>query len=410
MKAERAGLGGLAVVLSILAGVLIVVNVYKVSADMPLLMADAPSGFGIGEGAAGILMAVIDYIGVLLALPAGIIVMRINAQRTVIIALACGIIGALVGALTMSYWVMLVSRLIEGIAYVLVSVAAPALILAWVKPEKRGLPMAIWSCYMGIGMFIVFTSAQMFSNWQALWWACAFALAAILLLVLLFCRLPKQGYDDGEDDGEASAAEGFKSLPTWMLGLSCVFFCFCAASVAAFCPTYCVRVLGLESDAANMLASLFTIGTIIGALIMGVLFNKVTALKQRIVVFVVSMAIALAVSFLYFNYSESMAIPVLLISGIVLQMAPATAFTLVADTVSKPALIGIASAILAMTMGFGGVLTTATGFIIELSGWGALTAVCVVSGAIGLALAFVFRITMKSRVPGAASDGGADTP
>lgn len=390
--------GGLAAAAAIIAGILSVADIYKVTADMPLLI----EGLGIGAGEAGMLLSVVDVMGVILALPGGFIVVKASPRNTMLLALACGIIGSALGAMTDSYMVLLASRFIGGACYSLIVVAAPALIASWIPPEKRGVPMAIWSCVMGMGMFVIFRIAYLFPTWHALWWGCAIMLAAAALLVFVFCKNPEESFDEEEEAGEPSgsvkAIDALKSLPTWTLGFACICFtCGCSA-LNAFCVTYCVSALGVDEVTAAGLSTWLTVGMMAGAVVMGVVLNKFSSLKTRSTIFVIAMVCVFAAYLIMFNFTLETAVVVLLICGFMLQTAPATSFTVIADTAPNPQLIGIATGILAMMSALGGVLVGPIGFIVDAYGWDVLTMVFGVVGIVGVALAIVFKVAMRSRI------------
>lgn len=391
--------GVLAAAAAILAGVLAVTDIYKVAADMPLLI----ESLGIGAGEAGMLMSIVDVMGIILALPGGLIVVKISSRNTMLLALACGILGNVIGAVTDNYLVLLASRFIGGACYSLIVVAAPALIASWIPPEKRGVPMAIWSCVMGIGMFVIFRIAHLFPTWHALWWGCAALLAVAALLVFVFCKNPSESFDEDEGAPAGSsepvrAIEALKSLPTWTLGIACVCFtCGCSA-LNSFCVTYCVTNLGVGDVTAAGLATWLTVGMMIGAVVMGLILNKFSTLKARSTIFVVAMVCVFMSYLLMFNFTTDNAVIVLLLCGFMLQMAPATSFTVIADTAPRPELIGMATGILAMMSALGGVLISPVGFIVDAYGWGVLTVIFGVVGAVGIVLSLVFRASMRARI------------
>lgn len=398
MAQKMKAAGGFAAAAAIIAGILAVTDIYKVSADMPLLI----ESLGIGAGEAGMLMSVVDVMGVILALPGGLIVVKISPRNTMLLALACGIIGNIMGAMTDSYTVLLISRFIGGACYSLIVVAAPALIASWIPPEKRGVPMAIWSCVMGLGMFVIFRIAYLFPTWHALWWGCAIMLVAAAVLVLIFCKNPEHGFDDEEEElaetgNPVKVTDALKSLPTWTLGFACVCFTCGCSSLNAFCVTYCVTALGVDDVTAAGLATWLTVGMMVGAVVMGIVLNRFSSLKTRSTIFVVAMVCVLVSYLLMFNFTLETAVVVLLLCGFMLQMAPATSFTVIADTAPNPSLIGIATGILAMMSALGGVLISPVGFIVDAYGWGVLTTIFGVVGIIGVILALVFKATMGSR-------------
>ena len=134
-----------------IASVAAPLNQNKVSPLMPTLM----DAFQITLSSAGLMMSVFAVTGFILALPAGIILQRVGPKVSATIAMACLVLGSALGAITLSYPIMLVSRVIEGAGLGLIAVIAPAVIAMWFPPEKQGAPMGIWATWVPVGTMII---------------------------------------------------------------------------------------------------------------------------------------------------------------------------------------------------------------------------------------------------------------
>ena len=71
-------------------------------------------------------------------------------------------------------------RQVEGLGFLLITVAGPAALQRLVLPSSRDLAFALWSCYMPAGMAIAMLASPAFGDWHAYWW-CAGAAAVIAL-------------------------------------------------------------------------------------------------------------------------------------------------------------------------------------------------------------------------------------
>src|SRR5512138_196545 len=97
-------------------------NQFKIPPIMPVLI----QMLRIDLTQAGLLMSIIAMIGLVLALPTGIILQRLGPKVTLLISLALMALGACIGAFSNSFMVLLGSRVVEGIGVGLMGVTAPA--------------------------------------------------------------------------------------------------------------------------------------------------------------------------------------------------------------------------------------------------------------------------------------------
>ena len=127
---------------------------------MPLLMA----GFHLDLTQAGVLMSIMAAIGLILAIPASIVLQRLGPKTTILVALGFLACGSLFGALAANFAWLFGSRILEGVGSGLMGVAAPATISMWFPPEQRGAPMGIWATWVPIGTVMVYNLAPALSS------------------------------------------------------------------------------------------------------------------------------------------------------------------------------------------------------------------------------------------------------
>jgi MFS family permease len=185
----------------------------------------------------GWLMSVFGLIGLILALPTLFIVRKLGLKATILVSVACNAIGALIGVLTDSFSVLLLSRIIEGIGIGLVGVAAATAITIWFPPNRRGLPLGIWAVFMPLGMILMFNGAPSLAaalgSWQSIWWIIIICSVVIFILFAIFFKLPADG---SEEEVTITATVGqcmasLKNKNIWFLGLAFFFFTFCMLGV-----------------------------------------------------------------------------------------------------------------------------------------------------------------------------------
>lgn len=124
-----------------LASIAAPLNQLKAPPILPVLM----QVYQINLTQAGLLISVIAMVGLVLALPSGIILRRFGPRPTGMIALGFIGAGSVFGALSSSYGTLLGSRVVEGVGVGLMGVVAPATIAMWFPLARQGMPMGIWA-------------------------------------------------------------------------------------------------------------------------------------------------------------------------------------------------------------------------------------------------------------------------
>jgi len=291
---------------TILTGVLISSNMYKVPATMSLLI----NYFSITTAEASFLMSVVNIIGVVLGIPAGSIMIRLGSKRLGVYALVSSFIGSFLGGLSHNITLLLFSRFIEGFGLALIGVVGPSILAQWFNEEERGLPMAIWSCWVGIGLFVslklanFITDETIYDSWKNLW----FLIGALLIImsVLFFISIPKQKNNVAakkmNTPGIKTSKNPLLNIAAWCLALLFVIYSFGVISISSFSTTYCQEVLHCSLIKANNYTSFLTYGMIIGGFLAGIILNRC---KKHNLLLIISFLINALVFGLMFSYSKS---------------------------------------------------------------------------------------------------------
>jgi len=378
--------------IAILGGILISANMNKVPASMSLLLND----LGITTATAGLLVSSVNLTGLILGIPAGGIMAKVGSKKMGIFALACGCLGCFLGYLSNSLAILLFSRFIEGFGYALIAIVVPSIIADWFEEDKRGLPMAIWSCWIGLGLLLalrlsnVFTEESVFSSWHNLWLVVAILLAVVTVLFAIF--IPNTHTNNAAVKSEKVPFKAYLNPAAWCLSLIMFAFGSAVLTLTTFSTTYCQDVLGTTLIQANNYTSFLTFGMIGGGILVGVLLNYCHRYNFLLIL---SMILTTAAAALMFAYSTSWAVAYMLIGGIVLSMTPAIIFTIAPLAAPTPQTVGVVMGILAIGQNLPGFATTIIGKIISI-GYPAATLFIVAICIIGVVLSLVYA---KSLAP-----------
>lgn len=321
---------------------------------MPVLM----DQFGIGITEASSLMSIFSITGLLLALPAGLVLQRFGPLVTGAVAMLSVIAGSVLAATTTEYAVLLLSRAVQGVGVGLIGVTAPAVVAAAFPPERRGLPMGVWAMWVPVGgllMYLVAPTLAAAYGWAAVWWLAA-AVAAVGLVA--YAVVLRRAGMTGAGQGSGSSAEAVTELRTglggrdvWLLSLSFALFATAASAPNTFTTTFLAEERGLDLTTASLLAGLVLAGAAIGSILGGTVSDRIGSRRRVIVGGLILFAGLLALPFL----ADGALIPVsLLCLGLAMGAVPAAVFASAPEVVPNPHLTGagMAGIMLGQNAGF----------------------------------------------------------
>ena len=133
-----------------------------------------------------------NVLGMLVGVLAGVISDRYGRRRLALGGLVLLAVGGGMGALAHGFALLLVSRFIEGVGFILFAVPAPALMSALSRDAReRAKALSLWSAYMPTGGTLALLAAPLFiaaASWRLLW--LALATAAVLAAFVLARAVP----------------------------------------------------------------------------------------------------------------------------------------------------------------------------------------------------------------------------
>ncbi|WP_029011098.1 MFS transporter [Azospirillum halopraeferens] len=373
-----------AVAAVVAAGIAAAVHVGKAPIAVPLLQAD----LGIDLATAGALSGVIAVLGLVGGIPAGALAVRAGDRRTLLAGLAALAAGAASGAAGTSLSLLFAARFVEGLGFLLVTVAGPAVLDRVVPPTGRNAAFAAWSCFMPAGMAIAMIAGPHFADWRSLWWGgagvVAMAGAAVLFAVP---AAPAGGRPSGRGLAADTAAVASRRAPL-LLAAGFALYSLMFFALFSFLPVLLMQRIGVTHGAAGLLTALATAANVTGNLAAGVLLKR--GVGRRTLISAAALAMALTAPGIFLPVLPDAAAFLLcvvfsavggLIPATILASAPGAALS----AASGPIVVGLAmqGSNLGQVVG-----PTAIGGVVEAHGWPAAAAAV---GAAGLAAMLVGR-------------------
>ena len=341
---------------------------FKVQPLIPLLM----ENLEIGETKAGLLMSIFSLSGVFLAVPGAMMISRFGVYRSGSVALVCLVAGCVVGLFGVTYSIMLLSRLVEGVGMALLAIIGVMAVALAFPPEKRGAPMGIICLYVSLGELSMLTMAPGMAgmwSWRGVWWFCILVCAAAFLLWVFCFRRLETVYQPDDDGGapQLPLAAAFTNVKVWLLVLAYTLFITAYIGVFAFWPSYLNLKLGYELTTAGWLVSLISLINIPASFLSGMVSDKLGS-RRGVIIFAM---LCCAATYYFIPGATGTLLVLLLVSvGIFCITVPALTFTAATEIFTDPGLSGVSVSLATAAQNAGLFIgPTLMGILIESQGW-----------------------------------------
>lgn len=353
-----------------LAGVAGPFNQFKVPPVMPVLM----DVMKINLTSAGVLMSIFAITGLLIALPAGVVLQRFGLKLTGLAATFFLLAGGVLGASASSYDVLFISRLVEGIGLGLIAVVGPAAISAWFPANRRGLPMGIWATWVSLGSLLVYNLAppvEAAGGWQSVWWLSVGLTGVAAILFFIFFTDPplaRTTHPDKTIPDRRAYRKALTQPGIWFLAFAFGCFNFAIIGViATYYPTYLKTVQGYDLAGASLVTSIKMIVVITAAPVIGWLIDRIGSPRKITLWSFIAIAVFMA---LPFSISGWMIPASMVLLGILAGAVPTCIFTAIPEIVGWEAPAGLGMGVILIGQNLGQLLGPMVfGQLVELYGW-----------------------------------------
>jgi MFS family permease len=340
---------------------------FKIPPIMPFLMHE----FGIDLTQAGLLMSSIAMVGLLLALPTSLLLQRFGSKITLIVSLGLMALGAVIGAFSSTFAMLLGSRVIEGMGIGLMGIIAPATIAMWFPPERRGTPMGIWATWVPVGSVLIYNIAPTMIvslGWQSVWWLGAiFAIVMMVFCGLMIRQSPVQDQMNQKAEPTSGLRQALANRDIWLLALEFGCMSFAMMGIATYYPTFLNQVRGYPLGQAAFIASLGTLVIIFSAPAAGLLADRIGSLR---LVFALPFLGAAVLSLFPFKVTGGQIVIFMILQGLIIGAIPTATFAATPEVMRRPEWAGLGLAILLIGQSVGQILGPVFfGEIVQRSGW-----------------------------------------
>ncbi|MBI9045299.1 MAG: MFS transporter [Anaerolineaceae bacterium] len=364
-----------------------------VSNKVPPITPSLMQAFQIDLSQAGLLTFAVSLTSLLLAFPAGLLVQKTGVRRTGWLGLITLIAGALIGAMTKDFSVLIASRVIEGFGIAVLTIVPPTAIALWFPSEKSGLPMGIWSTATPTGGFLAMTLAPAMEiqvGWTGVWLASAVFSMVCLLIFMIFmhpARGSKNKASESQPPFDFRLLLSNKSL--WLLGFSLTLFSFSFMPVIIYYPTFLNEVFEMTLTKAGLMVGIISLVTLPGAPFVGWLSDK---LKTRKWIIVAGYLLLIPMTMLVFRLSEGWIIVSMVLLGLIASSIPTLIYISAPESVRNAKAVSLSIGLITALMNLGTMISIPLfGQMVESIGWAATATWYMVAAVLGLGLILLDR-------------------
>lgn len=377
----------IAVVL-LLFGTAVAASQYKV----PVIMTQITQQFGMTDSSASWLMSIFTFVGIILAIPTGALAKKFGPKILLIAASAILLVGSIIGIAATDGTTLIVSRGVEGVAFILVTICGPLAVQKYVAPEKIGSATGIWALWVCLGSVVggvVTPTVSATLGFVGVWMVYAVFAAIFAVLVAVVVK-----FNDGAPDSPVQAsseqvepkvsyAELFKPN-TLLYFAGFLLFNMVLLAMLSFSPTW-MQIQGIDPTLSGFLSTLPMLLAVISSPLFGSLSDKLGRCKPLYIIALLSMG---PCAFLLLTGTGMQLWIGAVIMGLVGMGVPVICLTAYPKVLGKPELMSIGMGFLMLIQSLGQFLgTLVSPMLLGSSGdqWMTLGIVMCVLGLVGTA-------------------------
>lgn len=331
---------------------------------VPPLLRTIQNDFGLSDAESGLVMSMVVVPGIVLALPAGLVINKYKFRTIGFLSLVLVAIGSMTTALANIFPIALLGRFILGVGGAFIVVGAPTLIPQWFSRKDLGKAMGVYGTNMPFATITAFPTATALA--ENFGWRFPFYLGTIIALAaaLVFAFVIREGPLKSEHTlvEVAEVKQAIKSVEIWKASVVWMFFNITALAFLSWAPTLFQDFKGLEPFHASLLASVLMYAALVFVPVFGWASDKVGRRKPFIVSGSVLLALALIVSAYAFDFSLVLSV---IVMGVAAAMIPPLVMTIPSQNL-PPNLAGTGFSIVTLCQNIGVTLSAPlAGYLIQ---------------------------------------------
>jgi cyanate permease len=276
------------------AGVVAAFNVGK----LPPALSALQHEFGLSLVQVSWMVSLFLLASALFGIAGGSLADRFDPRRVMISGLVLTALTGALGAAAPDPTVLLLSRALESVAFLLTVLPGPVLLRQTVPAASLRGWLGAWSAYMPIGMgtaLFLAPALMSLAGWRGVWVFCA-VLAGLWAALVAVTQPRQEAHAAPRAPILASVLETLRSPGPWLLSLCFGFYAGQFTGIFAFLPTV-YRDAGISAQLGASLTALAVMSNAGGGLAAGLLLQRGVDRATLIVAVGITMAVCAWVAF-----------------------------------------------------------------------------------------------------------------
>ena len=260
--------------------------------SIPPMITQIETTFGVGDATAGLLMSIVVIPGVVLAIPAGLILNKYGFRIIGVISLSVIAIGSLVTAVSTTFLWLLIGRLITGFSSSFLTIGTVTSITGWFEKNRIGTAIGFFATVGPIGTIIALLTVPTLT--QNFGWQFPFYLTT--LIVIAFCVIfmivikDRRVKTDPEVSRISDAKQFLVNREFWKVSLMWFSYNLATAGFIVWAPKLFLTFKGLTAIDASAVSSVFTIAILFFTPLYGYFSDKTGRRKPFVIAGLLLMA------------------------------------------------------------------------------------------------------------------------
>lgn len=252
----------------------------SVQLSIPPLLPVLIEQLSISYGNSGLLMSLFALATLLSAVPTGFIIQKYGVHKIGILALVIMILGTFCAMISPSFGYLIISRIIQGIGFGIISVTASTVIGAFVDKKMMSIAMGIWSTWIPVGSLLMFLFAPIIVTKTGLNVFWPILIVFIVVILIIYSKIIPTKHQENNEQKEDVLPNNhlikqeLKNPNVWWIAIAFASFTFSLFTFHTWIPTYLTDTTSMSVVTASWIPSIVSIFMIISNLYAGVLLNR----------------------------------------------------------------------------------------------------------------------------------------
>jgi predicted MFS family arabinose efflux permease len=359
------------------------------------------STMNISMSQTSLLTSIFTFSALFLAIPGGGILNKFGVKKVSVFIMVCLFLGNILGAISNSFSLLLISRVIEGISFSMIMMVSMIYINFWFRDGSAGLAIGIFGTFSALASMIgmnIFRPIYLSTGLKSIWYIMAIASFIIILCYHFLLDGPEESDSNTEEKGGLREAASNKS--TWLLAFAMGCMSFVLFTFITVYPQIFTQVYRLSPDKSNYFTSLFGLFAVPFGVIAGLITDKT---GKPVALTLISYIVLSVACFLTVRLTNSILIGQVFFASACLSLVSSSISIAVNKMVKRPSLIGSTFSIIYLFYYIGIFIgSPIVSKMVEVSGWNAGTLLLTVVSLLGTAsiayLSFSKKLTKSKSV------------